>query len=401
MSSGPAHDRSCSAADVYKDGLLAAEMWRTGDTVAFRYRTEYVAAAGDPIASTLPVTSETVEVSDFHVPPFFAGLLPEGPARRRDVQRAFGLATDDELDLLVLLGAETVGDVQVVPAGRALPSDQILPARYWSERAFDEMWRDVTAGCLPGVHPKMSAQSRGYDGAASVILKLPIEGCRGVLSNEKFFLRHGTDVGLQTPPVRIVRDGTGERALEVTRFDRSVENGRLVRHAQEDACQVLGLRPEQKYDPDGRTVISALAGRCAAPRVAVRDLFHQLVYSYVIGNNNVHAKNLSIRRDPESRLWTVTPIYDVLHTWSYEDDHRFHPAIRSDGPHDTVKLEHWIALADDLGLPPKAAQVLIDRVIAAQPELERTAMLDIDAPREWLDDLRHVLRRRASDLQPD
>jgi serine/threonine-protein kinase HipA len=127
MTAGLAPPGALSPVDVYKGGELAAAMWRVGDTVTFRYRTEYVRAHGNPIAFTLPVTDAPLEVRDLRLPAFFAGLLPEGTTRRRDIQRAYHLAEDDELGLLALVGADTVGDVQVVPAGRDLPGEIVPP----------------------------------------------------------------------------------------------------------------------------------------------------------------------------------------------------------------------------------------------------------------------------------
>jgi hypothetical protein len=46
-------------------------------------------------------------------------------------------------------------------------------------------------------------------------------------------------------------------------------------------------------------------------------------------------------RRTRSRVWAVTPVYDVLHTWPYESDHRIHPAV-SNSSHDR---KHWGAVA--------------------------------------------------------
>jgi serine/threonine-protein kinase HipA len=169
-------------------------------------------------------------------------------------------------------------------------------------------------------------------------------------------------------------------------------------YAQEDATQLLGLRPGQKYDPDARTVIDALASRCAARKVAVRDLFHQLVYSYMIGNNDLHAKNLSIRQDPASGLWSVSPIYDVLHTWPYEGDHRFSPAVRPEGPRDAVSRKWWLELAADLGLPAKAAQRVIQQVTRASESVISRAVANDGLPTALHRDVRRVIAKRARDL---
>lgn len=390
--------------DVYKAGRLAARMWRVGETVSFCYTAEHIAADGPAIAFSLPVNDATMHTDRLRVPPYFAGLLPEGDSRRHDIQRAFHLAEDDELGLLAVMGADTVGDVQIVPTGEPLPDDP-EPTVDWSEISFDKVWRAMpgprTRSALPGVQPKMSAHSRSLVGGAfgPVILKFAIAGWHGVLRNELLFMSAAASVGLAAAPLEIVTDAEGADALAVQRFDRTVTaDGRLLRHAQEDASQVLALRPGQKYDPDARTVISALAARCEVPRVAVRDLFHQVVYSYVIGNNDLHAKNLSIRQQSGSTMWSVSPVYDVLHTWPYEGDHRFVPAMRPDGPHDAVTLKWWRELAADVGLPDRAVRRIIRQVTGAAETLIARAAGEGGLPTALHRDVRRVITRRARDL---
>ena len=233
-----------------------------------------------------------------------------------------------------------------------------------------------------------------------MILKLsPDDSWHGVLHNELLFMTSARDTGLAAPDVQLVVDGTGVPALAVTRFDRSFEGGRLVRHAQEDATQVLGLRPSQKYDPAAGAVIAALSTMCTAPPVAARDLLHQMLYSYAVGNNDLHAKNLSIGKDPSTGMWSPTPVYDVLHTWPYEGDHRFRPAVR-DVLHDSVTRRHWLALAADVGVPAKVAGRLCDKVAASVRGLVDAFTPErLDMPQSLVRDMRRRVTRRVRDLE--
>jgi serine/threonine-protein kinase HipA len=305
----------------------------------------------------------------------------------------------------VQIGADTIGDVQVVPTGTALPADQLGAPVDFATVSFAELGQVpeqvLDRSSVPGVQPKISSHSRSLigGGAGRVILKFPPdESWHGVLANEALFMAAARDAGLRAPDVATVADRDGVAALAVARFDRSTERGRLVRHAQEDASQVLGVQPGAKYDADAREVIGALSAVCAAPAVARRDLVHQLLYSYAIGNNDVHAKNLSVGQDPRTAVWSVTPVYDVLHTWPYEGDHRFHPAVR-DAAHDTVTRKHWEVLADDLGLPIRVTSRLIDRVATGVgPLLERLDAHALAMPESWVRDIRRRIRKRLQDL---
>ena len=390
-----------AVADVYKAGQFAGRMWRVDQDVTFAYIDGY---GGDPVASTLPVGGTVTEVG-MRAPAYFSGLLPEGQTRRRALSRSLHVSEDDELGLLIHLGADTVGDVQIVQSGDGLPEpggpDEPTDL---SGISFSQLWLPgdpSQRAAVAGVQPKLSYPSRSLIGgrAGRVILKFsPDASWHGVLHNERLFMTAAADAGLKAPAVEVVEDRDGLRALAVTRFDRSWHHGQLVRHAQEDASQVLGLAPSQKYDPDARTVIGALSQLCTAPRVAARDLLHQMLYSYAVGDNDLHAKNLSIGQDPTTGVWAVTPVYDVLHTWPYEGDHRFHPAVR-ERLHDSVTYEHWVSLADDVGVPRRAVDRLCRTVVDAVGEVTEALTPELlDMPRTWVRDVRRRISRRLRDL---
>lgn len=399
------HD-AVATADVYKAGVLAGAMWRVGDEVTFEHVGGY---DGPPVASTLPVGSPATG-SRMQAPAFFAGLLPEGETRRRMLARALHVSEDDELGLLIHLGADTIGDVQIVEAGAPLPADRDgeddaqEPSDFSGVR-FSELWLPDDPArryAVAGVQPKISFHSRSLVGgrAGRVILKLsPDDSWHGVLHNELLFMTSAREAGLDAPDVQLVADADGVPALAVTRFDRSFGDGALVRHAQEDAPQVLGLRPSQKYDPDAREVMAALSQMCTAPPVAARDLLHQTLYSYAVGNNDLHAKNLSIVQNPSTGVWSPTPVYDVLHTWPYEGDHRFHPAVR-DVLHDSVTRKHWLALAADMGLPARVAAGLCDKVAVSVGALVDSFTPErLDMPQTLVRDMRRCVTRRVRDLK--
>ena len=394
-------EAAIAVADVYKAGRLAGRMWRVDQDVTFAYVEGY---GGDPVASTLPV-GRTVTETQMRAPAYFAGLLPEGETRRRGVARSLHVSEDDELGLLIHLGADTVGDVQIVESGDGLPEPS-GPAEPIDFRgiSFSQLWLPgdpSQRSAVAGVQPKLSYGSRSLIGgqAGRVILKFsPDDSWHGVLHNERLFMTAAADAGLKAPAVEIVEDRDGLRALAVTRFDRSWHDGQPVRHAQEDASQILGLRPSQKYDPDARTVIGALSQMCTAPPVAARDLLHQMLYSYAVGDNDLHAKNLSIGQNPTTGVWAVTPVYDVLHTWPYEGDHRFHPAVR-DRLHDSVTYKHWVSLAADVGVQGRVVERLCRTVVDAVGQVTDALTPELlDMPQTWARDVRRRIVKRLRDL---
>src|SRR5436190_11138500 len=70
--------RTVQRADVYKQDRRVATLARERDGTRFAYLPDAVAGGGPGVATALPVTAEAVMSPAGAVPPFFAGLLPEG-----------------------------------------------------------------------------------------------------------------------------------------------------------------------------------------------------------------------------------------------------------------------------------------------------------------------------------
>ena len=393
------------AADVYKSGRLAATLTRNTDGISFAYTAEYLSARGPAVATTLPVAREPKRTQAGAVPPFFAGLLPEG-RRLLALVRAVKTSADDELSHLMAVGRDAVGDVQVVPAGEVpTPAEPlVVVTKDWSEARFADVLTEggVDVVGLPGVQDKASA------GMISVpvgrrgeryILKIDPPEYPHVVENEAFFLALAREARIDSARAQIVRDQDGRPGLLVRRFDRVPQaDGSSLAVACEDACQVLGRWPADKYSVTSEEVVTALADRCAARAVALLRLFEQLCFAWLTGNGDVHAKNISIlERDGE---WRVSPAYDLPSTVPYRDTTL---ALSIGGKRKGLSRRGLLSFANEVGLPARAAVKALDGVLAGTGELEarlRGGALPFD-PKTNADlvaELRH--RRRAAEAVP-
>ena len=242
-----------------------------------RYRAEYLGEGGRPVATTLPLTDEPLRTHAGAVPAFFAGLLPEG-RRLSGLRRAVKTSADDELSLLLAVGHDVIGDVQVVPSGsEPTPAEPVLQvAKEWSEVRFADLLEDagvIDPVGLPGVQDKVSARMISVPvGRAGkrFILKVDPPEFPHVVEDEAYFVERARSARVDAVEASVVHDADGRNGLLVTRFDRiALPSGSTLPVACEDACQVLGRWPADKYNVTAEEVVLALAERCpAAPRRA-------------------------------------------------------------------------------------------------------------------------------------
>jgi serine/threonine-protein kinase HipA len=379
----PADAARIDTADVYKgDGLVGALTRSSGD-VEFTYSPLYLEGEGPAIASSLLRRAAPYRRSGGAVPPFFAGLLPEG-ARLVAVVRADKTSADDELSLLLAVGSDTVGDVRIVPHGEApdsqqndLPSDprQIRFADLL--RATVDPDADSLDSAIPGVQDKISDAMISFPlrrGRSWTILKLDPARFPLITHNEHFFLSMARSAGFRVPHHEIITDAEGASGLLVERFDRTLtDDGSARRIAQEDACQFLGRYPADKYRVTVNDIAAQLEGLATSPKAAVLDLVMQAAFAWMIGNGDFHAKNYSLQWRPDG-IVAATPLYDVVSTLPYPL--RQNMAMDLDGRDANFRLSSFVMFAERFNVPER----LISRKLREM----------IDRSKGYLDDLESI-----------
>lgn len=343
-------------ADVYKNGVLAGELSRT-DTggISFSYNNGYLSSGQPPVGVSLPLSVQGVETSNGALPPFFAGLLPEGH-RLTVLKNAAKTSFDDELTLLLAVGADMPGDVQVVPAGTATTEPEPLAdASRPEELDFASLANSVDRHGLPGVQNKASASMLTTPLAmrgGRYLLKLDPAENPHLVVNEAAHLTGAKGLRIPVANSKVITDKNGLDGLLVERFDRARnDSGKWCRLPLEDGTQVLGLPPAAKYTVTSEEVGEALARQCRAPIVAKRNIYLQFVFAWLTGNGDLHAKNLSILGN-SAGVFMMAPLYDVPCTLVYGDDTL---ALSVAGKLKNLRARHWADFAHSLGLPPKAA----------------------------------------------
>ncbi len=423
-------------ADVYKAGRLAAHLSLTPDGgVEFGYTREWLRNRGAAIATTLPLRPAPVRGD--RVPVFFAGLLPEGrrfqtllgavrraghgtgpggragtpgPRAPLDLRPEQPPTPGEEFRLLLAVGSNTVGDVQVVPADHppawARPCLRGPDFAHFSQMSFTDLvtalGTQVDPVALPGVQDKVSAglthdacRVAKDGGEQHLLLKLVAPRYRYLVENEHFFLTAARGHGIPAPTTRIVHDSDGAAALAVSRFDRVLTSEGVQALPVEDGCQVLGLRPEAKYTVGTGQVLAALAAVCEDPAAAAEQLLAQVVFAYLSVNGDAHAKNFSILGDHDGR-WRPSPAYDLPSTFFYGQHTAALGVAGIRGPNITGR--RFIALAEQhLGLCATRARQTIDRV-AATADHWLTAVDQLPFDRRRATKFRRVVRTRQQFL---
>lgn len=106
----------------------------------------------------------------------------------------------------------------------------------------------------------------------------------------------------------------------MTRYDRRRRGEAIVRVHQEDMGQALSVFPKKKYEASGGPGVARIAAllrdRASNPDADVRTFVTGVIFNYLIGAPDAHAKNYSVLlAGPQVRL---APLYDIASALPYD-----------------------------------------------------------------------------------
>ncbi len=250
---------------------------------------------------------------------------------------------------------------------------------------------------LAGVQKKLSVRLDrgatlrvGVDGV-SFVLKPPAEPFPNVAQNEHLSMRLAAECGIEVPPNALVPMKDGQLAYVVRRFDRT-ERGKLH---QEDFCQLQRKAPKERYTGSLEQCAETIRQFATEPGVEARRFFRYVLFSWWIGNGDLHLKNLSLLRS-EDGFWRLAPAYDLVSTALFIPDDQL--ALPVGGTRVVRSRKTWLELARVCSLPDRAAKRVIDELVdglGACLELVGRSSL----PDDQKDTYRQVLAARTEVLK--
>ena len=267
---------------------------------------------------------------------FFENLLPEGDlritlAKQRKASTLFALLRE--------VAGDTAGAFVLLPLGQKPEAPAYEPTT-WDSLANIVRTQSAAAIQTQGKNNKSRISLAGAQDKASIaifdgktpllpkgsapsthILKPDIRRLHKVresAANEAITMRTAAYCGLSTAKVFYERL---THACIVERFDRFTRaDGTLGRLIQVDFCQLTGTDSEKKYEKEGGPGVAQCAQiiRRYSSRAApdLQAFAQWIFFNIYTGNNDSHAKNLSIYERPGEGA-RLTPFYDLMCTRIY------------------------------------------------------------------------------------
>lgn len=300
--------------------------------------------------------------------PYFSGLLPEG-LRLKFLLEKVKTSPDDLFSLFASIGPDCIGDVYTPNNNHPVPNTEDLPA--WNEINFYDYFLSTFSNKatrdgseFAGVQEKISASMVSLPftskNKSSYILKLSPKDKPNLVYNEWACLYLAQLCGIEVNDFELIEDKDSDLGLLVKRFDRWFLAGKLNRIHQEDLCQVLNIFPSEKYRVPLKDIFMAVHKHTTAPLIEIYNLMRLIVFSYLIGNGDLHAKNVSLYESPDDDRIRLTPAYDLICTLLYGDQKM---ALKLDAKNSNIKRQDFVNFALRFGLNKIAIENLIDNLL--------------------------------------
>ncbi|RLD79715.1 MAG: hypothetical protein DRJ10_08415 [Bacteroidetes bacterium] len=136
------------------------------------------------------------------------------------------------------------------------------------------------------------------------ILKPSPESFPFAAENEQCAMSISRLVGIDTAFSANIPFSDGEGVYITKRYDR--KNGNKFH--QEDLAQAFNLQSDNKYAKSYEEALNLSRKMSGGKLSVVKELFNRIVLAYIIGNDDMHLKNISLIKDTDNK----TPFYDNL-----------------------------------------------------------------------------------------
>lgn len=170
--------------------------------------------------------------------------------------------------------------------------------------------------------------------------------------------------GISTVPHALIM-GKGSLAYITKRVDRVFKKNNIQMLAMEDFCQLDLRLTQDKYRGSYERCAKIIDRYSFRKRLDMTELYWRLVFSFIVGNSDMHLKNFSLIETEEgSGKYVLSPAYDMLpvNVIMPEDKEQF--ALAMNGKKMNFRRKDFLVFADECGIERSSAEKMIAMLVS-------------------------------------
>lgn len=198
---------------------------------------------------------------------------------------------------------------------------QSIPSLPYSQADLHELAKQVvrSQSAVTGVQAKLSmdimqtaqtARLTVVETGGRYILKPQTQQYPFLPENEDLTMHLAELAKIDVVPHTLFHFDNGENCYLTKRIDRSNKG---IKIPMEDMCQLTEHLTERKYKSSYEQIAKTIRKYSAAPGLDLTKFWTIVMFSWVVGNSDMHLKNFSLYA-PNETDYILTPAYDLLNT---------------------------------------------------------------------------------------
>jgi len=221
---------------------------------------------------------------------------------------------------------------------------------------------------VPGVQKKLSlhlfSKSKKprltiIDYPTGYILKPQVSDLRCLPEAEQLVMCMADECGISTVPHALISD-RGSYAYITKRVDRVIDGEYITRLAMEDFCQLDLRLTQDKYKGSYERCAKIVERYSSHTMLDMAELFMRLVFSFIVGNSDMHLKNFSlVEKSDGSNDYVLSPAYDLLPVNVIMPEDNEELALTLNGKKNNIRKKDFLVFADSSGISRNAAEKMI------------------------------------------
>ena len=226
---------------------------------------------------------------------------------------------------------------------------------------------------IPGVQRKLSLHLSADGGKyrltlvnypTGYILKPQVTDFTALPEAEQLVMSMADAVGIVTVPHALVR-GNGSLAYITKRIDRVFVKKDVKLLAMEDFCQLDLRLTQDKYKGSYERCAKIIDRYSSRRGLDLTELYMRLVFSYLVGNSDMHMKNFSLIETQEgSGKYVLSPAYDLLPVNVVMPEDQEQLALALNGKKRNLHKNDFLIFADECGISRSAAEKMIHKLVS-------------------------------------
>ena len=167
---------------------------------------------------------------------------------------------------------------------------------------------------------------------------------------------------IPTVPHALIRFEDGELNYITRRIDRTDDGCKLP---MEDMCQLADRLTEQKYQGSYEMIAKLIERYSSAAKLDVVNFWEQVLFSWIVGNADMHLKNFSLISDKPGK-YVLTPTYDQVSTAIVMPEDTEELALPLNGFMKKLMAMDFVQAMEATGLTEQIAHRMMNRFTTLQ-----------------------------------